>query len=100
MHTAIEKLDISITEFGLVDAFPENVKEARQRYYASMYIGDTAWEDRLVLMAHPAVLLRRQLKTWPARCVWRLESSDVDAALIAARLRLPGARSDDSAVPA
>jgi len=34
VHTAIEKLDNSITDFGLVDAFPEDVR-ACQRYYAS-----------------------------------------------------------------
>ncbi|WP_153547917.1 hypothetical protein [Streptomyces sp. RB17] len=38
----IEKLDNSITDFGLVDAFPEDVKEARQRYYAPMHMGDRA----------------------------------------------------------
>ncbi|MEV6595151.1 hypothetical protein [Streptomyces acidicola] len=42
MHTAIENLDNSITDFGLVDASPEDVKEARQRYYASMHMGDRA----------------------------------------------------------
>jgi hypothetical protein len=34
VQTVIEKLDNSITDFGLVDAFPEDVR-ARQRYYAS-----------------------------------------------------------------
>jgi hypothetical protein len=31
----MEDLDNSITDFGLVDASPEDVREARRRYYAS-----------------------------------------------------------------
>lgn len=30
VHTAIEELDNSIIDFGLVDAFPEDVKEAER----------------------------------------------------------------------
>ncbi|KAK1184487.1 hypothetical protein B7755_044210 [Streptomyces sp. NBS 14/10] len=67
MHTAIEKLDNSITDFGLVDAFLRDVKGARQRYYASMHMGDRAtdamrWHGGPAMMGlfeSPRLLLSR-----------------------------------------